>query len=121
MAGLIDQREANNTPFRARLNDFHALRIRAIGERVSLAHVREMLIQHILTEQIVRDLLVYTPSGVRRFIIQGCDPLVRIHFGRGLADEGLDILDPCTGTGTFIVELLDLRGDRKGLARKFAG
>jgi len=47
---------------------------------------------------------------------------VRAHFGQGLADEGLDILDPCTGTGTFIVELLGfLRRDRAALARKYAG
>ncbi len=43
--------------------------------------------------------IVYTPAEVVRFIIQGCDTLARAHFGRGLADEGLDILDPCTGTG----------------------
>jgi len=32
-----------------------------------------------------------------RFIIAGCDWLAQQHFGRRLADPGLDILDPCTG------------------------
>ena len=202
LADLIDRREADNALFREKLDSFHALCIRAIGKRVTRPHVREMLIQHILTEQIFRDLfpasafhqenhlaralseveqvflrgetrhnllrymepyyvairraaanavaatekqeflkaiyedfytaynpkdadrmgIVYTPAEVVRFIIQGCDTLARTHFQRGLTDPEMDILDPCTGTGTFIVELLDyLRGDRTALIRKFAG
>lgn len=66
--------------------------------------------------------VVYTPGEVVRFIIAGCDWLAQRHFGKPLADPALDILDPCTGTGTFIVELLDwLRSDRAALARKYAG
>ena len=202
LADLIDRREADNALFREKLDSFHALCVRAIGKRVTRPHVREMLIQHILTEQIFRDLfptsafhqenhlaralseveqvflrgetrhnllrymepyyvairraaanavaatekqeflkavyedfytaynpkdadrmgIVYTPAEVVRFIIKGCDTLARTHFQRGLTDPELDILDPCTGTGTFIVELLDyLRGDRAALIRKFAG
>ncbi|MBV5310347.1 type ISP restriction/modification enzyme, partial [Chromatium okenii] len=66
--------------------------------------------------------IVYTPSEAVRFIIAGCDWLAQQHFNKRLADAGLDILDPCTGTGTFIVDLIDyLRGDTQALIRKFAG
>ncbi|WP_146108819.1 N-6 DNA methylase [Chromatium okenii] len=66
--------------------------------------------------------VVYTPSEAVRFIIAGCDWLAQQHFNKRLADSGLDILDPCTGTGTFIVDLIDyLRGDKQALIRKFDG
>jgi predicted helicase len=54
-------------------------------------------------------------------MIEGCDWLSQQHFGKRLADSGLDILDPCMGTGTFIVDLLDYwRGDHHALSYKFA-
>ena len=41
------------------------------------------------------------------FIIRGADHLLQKHFGRNLADENVQILDPATGTGTFITSLID--------------
>src|SRR3546814_7980329 len=53
-------------------------------------------------------------------MIDGADWLCRKHFGRGLIDEKVDILDPCTGTGTFICEMLEsFRGDPRKLAHKY--
>lgn len=64
--------------------------------------------------------VVYTPNEIVRFMINGADWLCREHFGRGLIDEKVDILDPCTGTGTFICEMLEsFRGDPKKLAHKY--
>ena len=51
--------------------------------------------------------VVYTPNEVVDFIIRGADYLLRKHFGRGLADENVQILDPATGTGTFITNLIE--------------
>ncbi len=57
--------------------------------------------------------VVYTPNEVVDFIIRGADHLLRKHFGRGLADDNVQILDPATGTGTFITSLIDyLPADR---------
>ncbi len=193
---------AQDAPFRPRFSAFLDLCRHTIGARVTAEQGREMLIQHMLTEQVFRDIfpvsefhranhlaralteleeaflrgetrqnllirlepyyaairraaagaisapekqdflkaiyedfytaynpgdadklgVVYTPSEVVRFIVAGCDWLAQRHFGKFLADPELDILDPCTGTGTFVVELLDwLRGDRAALARKYAG
>ena len=51
--------------------------------------------------------VVYTPNEVVDFIIRGADYLLQRHFGRGLADENVQILDPATGTGTFITNLIE--------------
>ena len=57
--------------------------------------------------------VVYTPNEVVDFIIRGADYLLQRHFGRTLADDNVQILDPATGTGTFITGLIDyLPADR---------
>ena len=50
--------------------------------------------------------VVYTPNEVVDFMIRGTDHLLRKHFGRGLADRNVQILDPATGTGTFVTNLI---------------
>jgi len=50
--------------------------------------------------------IVYTPVQVVDFIIRAVDDALGEHFGVGLSDEGVHVLDPFTGTGTFIVRLL---------------
>lgn len=50
--------------------------------------------------------IVYTPVEIVDFILRSVDELARQHFGAGLTDEGVHVLDPFTGTGTFIVRLL---------------
>ncbi len=51
--------------------------------------------------------VVYTPGEIVRFMIRGADWLCEKYFGKCLIDPGVEILDPATGTGTFIVELLE--------------
>ncbi|MGO7837866.1 type ISP restriction/modification enzyme, partial [Rhizobium johnstonii] len=64
--------------------------------------------------------VVYTPNEIVKFMIEGADWLCEKHFGKNLIDEHVEILDPATGTGTFICELLDyFRGDPKKLAHKY--
>ncbi len=64
--------------------------------------------------------IVYTPVEVVDFIVHSAQHALKEHFGRTLSDEGIQILDPFTGTGTFIVRLLqsDLI-EREVLARKY--
>ena len=50
--------------------------------------------------------IVYTPIEVVDFILHSADHALQQHFGRRLTDENVHILDPFTGTGTFIVRLL---------------
>lgn len=66
--------------------------------------------------------IVYTPVEIVDFILRSADQISRWHFGKGLTDEGVHILDPFTGTGTFMVRLLQsglIEPD--DLARKYAG
>ena len=57
--------------------------------------------------------VVYTPNEVVDFIIRGTDWLLQKHFGKTLADDNVNILDPATGTGTFITNLIShLPADR---------
>ena len=50
--------------------------------------------------------IVYTPIEVVDFILHSADHALQQHFGRRLTGEDVHILDPFTGTGTFIVRLL---------------
>ena len=57
--------------------------------------------------------VVYTPNEVVDFMVRGTDYLLQKHFGRTLADENVQILDPAAGTGTFVTGLIDyLPADR---------
>ena len=50
--------------------------------------------------------IVYTPVEVVDFILESADAILREEFGRCLNDEGVHVLDPFTGTGTFLARLL---------------
>jgi predicted helicase len=50
--------------------------------------------------------IVYTPVEVVDFIINSADLALRQEFGVDMSDSGVHILDPFTGTGTFMVRLL---------------
>lgn len=64
--------------------------------------------------------VVYTPNEIVRFMIDGADWLCEQHFGKSLIERDVEILDPATGTGTFICELLEhFRGQPKKLERKY--
>jgi predicted helicase len=64
--------------------------------------------------------VVYTPNEIVRFMIDGADWLCETHFGKNLIDKNVEILDPATGTGTFICELLEhFRGQPAKLAHKY--
>ncbi|MEU9780754.1 type ISP restriction/modification enzyme [Streptomyces phaeochromogenes] len=53
--------------------------------------------------------IVYTPVEVVDFIIRATEQAMVKHLGRSLSDEGVHILDPFVGTGTFPVRLLQSR------------
>ena len=185
----VEAAESNNPDYRAAAADFLAVCQRSISPAVTSDDVREMLLQHILTQDIFKRVVnepqfrlhivnniarrlsdlegtfftdeahlqaldrlqtyygaigsaadeiaeyaekqkflkaiyedfykaynpaaadrlgvVYTPNEVVGFIIRGTDYLLQKHFGRGLGDDNVQILDPATGTGTFVTGLID--------------
>lgn len=50
--------------------------------------------------------IIYTPIEIVDFIINSIEEILKDQFKLSLADEGVHILDPFTGTGTFIARLL---------------
>lgn len=50
--------------------------------------------------------IVYTPIEIVDFILGAVNDALKEHFGANIGDEGVHVLDPFTGTGTFIVRLL---------------
>lgn len=64
--------------------------------------------------------IVYTPVEVVDFIIHSVGYIIQKEFGRSLSDENVHILDPFTGTGTFITRLLQSGLiNRDALERKY--
>ena len=70
--------------------------------------------------------IVYTPVEIVDFMVRATDAICRRHFGKGLTAEGVHILDPFVGTGTFIHQILtitDADGQpiirREDLSRKY--
>jgi predicted helicase len=184
---IIEEQATANQNFQSSLNEFLELARKAINPKVEMADVREMIIQHVLTEDIFMRVfdeaefhrenviahklaevagtfykgdvkrnihariapyyetinarasqisdhhekqkflkalyenfykaynpkaadrlgIVYTPDEIVRFMIESADHLVYKHFGKTLGDKGVEILDPATGTGTFITELIE--------------
>ena len=65
--------------------------------------------------------VVYTPIEIVDFILRSVDDVLQQEFGRSVSDEGVHVLDPFTGTGTFIVRLLQSGLIKpEDLARKYA-
>lgn len=65
--------------------------------------------------------IVYTPVEVVDFINQSVAKVLKKEFNRSLSDENIHILDPFTGTGTFITRMIQ-QGliDKQALPRKYA-
>jgi predicted helicase len=65
--------------------------------------------------------IVYTPVEIVDFILRAADHASREAFGRGLTDDAVHVLDPFTGTGTFITRLMQSSlVCPEDLARKYA-
>lgn len=64
--------------------------------------------------------IVYTPVEIVDFIIHSVEHVLQKEFGRTLTEENVHILDPFTGTGTFITRLLQSGLiNKKDLLRKY--
>ena len=53
--------------------------------------------------------IVYTPLPLVDFVLRSVDAVCRAEFGRGIGAEGVTVMDPFVGTGTFPARLFTLR------------
>ena len=75
-----------------------------------LLNLYESFFKYAMPDETKKLGIVYTPTVLVDFIIRSADAVCRQKFGVGLGDENVCILDPFTGTGTFIHRLLTIRG-----------
>lgn len=50
--------------------------------------------------------IVYTPIEIVDYMLHATDRAMRREFGKGLADPGVHVLDPFSGTGSYMAELV---------------
>ena len=112
MIGLLE--DAGLQAETAALESFYAS-VRRSAQGVTTTAGRQTVI-HRLYEQFFRKAfpkqssslgVVYTPVEIVDFILRSADDVCRAQFGYGLTDEDVHVQDPFTGTGTFIVRLLE--------------
>lgn len=65
--------------------------------------------------------IVYTPVECVDFIVNSVEDVLRKEFGQSLTDRNVHVIDPFTGTGTFMTRLLQSGHIKpKDLPRKYA-
>ena len=93
----------------------------ASGKQQVIKELYERFFQKAFKKQAESLGIVYTPVVIVDFILRAADDVSKKHFGKGLSDEGVCILDPFAGTSTFTVGLLQSGLIKPGdLARKYA-
>ena len=73
-----------------------------------LQDVYEGFFKSAIPEVVARLGIVYTPLPLVDFMLKSAQAACRKHFGYSLGDPAVEILDPFTGTGTFISRLFSL-------------
>ena len=78
----------------------------AEGKQKIVIELYEQFFKNALPKQVAKLGIVYTPIEVVDFIIQSIEVVLNEKFNSSVNNDGVHILDPFTGTGTFIVRLL---------------
>ncbi|MBB3441851.1 type ISP restriction/modification enzyme [Rhizobium sp. BK379] len=114
MQGVLDAlHEHNLEKESASLQKFYAdVRVRASGidnaegkQRI-VVELYDKFFRNAFPKMTERLGIVYTPVEVVDFIIHSVNEVLQSEFGQTLGSRGVHILDPFTGTGTFITRLL---------------
>lgn len=111
MIDILDKEMSNDE--KEKLNKFYeSVRERAQGidnaegkQRIIL-ELYEKFFKIALPKEVDKLGIVYTPTECVDFIIHSVEYLMNKEFGKSLSDHGVHIIDAFTGTGTFIVRLL---------------
>ncbi len=93
-----------------------------------MLEVYETFFKEAMPDDVKRLGIVYTPLELVDFILRSADAVLRQEFDRSLSDENVHVLDPFTGTGTFINRLLTQKNNAgaylvrdEDVTRKFCG
>jgi predicted helicase len=80
--------------------------INAEGKQKIVVELYDKFFRNAFPKMTERLGIVYTPVEVVDFIIHSINDLLQSEFGQTLGSKGVHIIDPFTGTGTFITRLL---------------
>lgn len=83
-----------------------------------LNSIYERFFQGFSTKQADTHGIVYTPQEIVGFMLASVEHLLKTEFGSSLSAPGVKILDPCTGTGNFLVNLIKHHLTRRDLKQK---
>ena len=78
----------------------------AEGKQKIITELYEKFFKVALPKTVGKLGIVYTPVEIVDFILHSVNDVLKKEFNRSLSDENVHILDPFTGTGTFITRLL---------------
>jgi len=81
--------------------------------------VYERFFQGFSTRQADTHGIVYTPQEIVDFMVSSVEEVLQSEFGTTLAAPDVAILDPATGTGNFIVNIMRRITDPVALKRKY--
>ncbi|MFN8498222.1 MAG: type ISP restriction/modification enzyme [Anaerolineae bacterium] len=123
----LTSRHFSRAAFLKRLDPFYLAiedAARGIGDyaekQAFLNTVYERFFQGFSRKQADTHGIVYTPQPIVEFMVNSVDAVLKREFGKRLSSEGVVILDPATGTGNFIVNIVN-KLDGSALPRKYAG
>jgi predicted helicase len=92
----------------------------AIGKQKIIIELYDKFFKTAFPKLVEKLGIVYTPVEAVDFIIQSVADVLKKEFGRNIGDENIHILDPFTGTGTFITRLIQSGLiEEKDLERKY--
>ncbi len=93
----------------------------AAGKQKIIAELYERFLKLALPDTAASLGIVYTPTEVVDYIVRSVEDVLQQEFGVSVSDEGVHVLDPFVGTGTFITRLLQSGLIRpEDLPRKYA-
>ncbi len=81
--------------------------------------VYESFFQGFSTKQADTHGVVYTPQEIVEFMCKSVDVILQREFNTSLSEPGVQILDPATGTGNFIVNLIQNHISGSDLQQKY--
>ncbi len=129
MQGMIDRLDHHSLDKEARTLERFYKDVRLRAEGIDNAEGKQRIITELYERFFARALpktadqlgIVYTPIEVVDFLLHAANDALERHLGCSLSDEGVHVLDPFTGTGTFVVRLLESGlVSPHDLARKYA-
>lgn len=92
----------------------------AAGKQRVIVKLYDTFFKKALPQTVNKLGIVYTPVEVVDFINKSVADVLKKEFNRSLSDENIHIIDPFTGTGTFITRMLQSGLiDKQALARKY--